>query len=91
MIYPYYAQNFSIPEIRETIKGSPAKSFGTVRQKEFRQNRGSPIIQKNSRYENVSETQKGSPTIFLVLWDKKFATEKRDKTFLCVNFFDTRN
>ena len=30
VIYPSYAQNFSIPEISETLKGSPTKNFGTV-------------------------------------------------------------
>ena len=45
---PLHAQKFSTPEINETIKGSPAKSFGTVTQKDFRQNCDTPIIQKEN-------------------------------------------
>ena len=43
---PPHAQKFSIPKINETIKRSPAKSFGTVTEKGFRQIRDTPIIQK---------------------------------------------
>ena len=45
---PFLCQKFSIPEISKTLKGSPTKSFGTVSQKEFRQNRDTPLIQKFS-------------------------------------------
>ena len=34
-IFTIYPQHFSIPEISETLKGSPTKFFGTVRQKIF--------------------------------------------------------
>ena len=44
---PLLCQNFSIPGINETIKGSPTKSFGTVWQKEVRQNRDTLLIHKN--------------------------------------------
>ena len=38
MINPSYAWIFSIPEICETLKGYPAKTFGTVRQKKSTKN-----------------------------------------------------
>ena len=76
-IFTIYPQHFSIPEISETLKGSPTKSFGAVRQKTFDGNSWyPPFIHKLFRHRPEffwNTSQKGSPfEVFWVPWDKKF-------------------
>ena len=57
LCYPWL---FSIPEINETLKNSPTKIFGTVRQKIFEGTSWYfplPLIHKLIRYRKLSETQ----------------------------------
>ena len=60
------AKKFSIPEITETLKGSPTKFFGTVRQKIFilkLRYSLAPLIHNFLTPEN-NETMNESPTNF---------------------------
>ena len=41
-IFMIYPKHFSIPEISETLRGSPTKYFGTVRQKNSKENLDTP-------------------------------------------------
>ena len=65
-----YNYHFSIPEISKTLKGSPTKFFGTVRQKIFDRKSWyslfppSSVIHNFFRYKKFCETQKGSTTKF---------------------------
>ena len=61
-------QNFS-----ETRKGSPAKFFGIVRQKELRQNRDTPFIQKKFDTRTFLKHREGLPTkVFCTVRQKIF-------------------
>ena len=68
-------QTFSVPEISETLKGSPTKLFGTVRQKIFDRkswNSPPPLMQTFSTPE-IIPTVKDSPTqIFGIVRRKIF-------------------
>ena len=75
--------HFSIPEISETLRGSPTKIFGTVRQKIFDGKSWyspPPLIRKLFRYRKFFETQHRRAPLwnFSALWDKKFSTENCD-------------
>ena len=62
----YYPSHFSIPEISETLKGSPAKVFGTLKQKNSTEDRDTPppFMHENFQYYNFSQTRERSPTKF---------------------------
>ena len=62
MIYPCYAQNFSIPEISKTLKGSQQK-ISVSWDKTFSDKTVIFFISKKFWFEKISETQKRSPTI----------------------------
>ena len=55
-----------------------------------------PLLSKNFWYQNISERQNGSPTMFSAIWDKKISKEKRDTPFLSIffsvleNFWNTK-
>ena len=60
-IFTIYPQHFLIPEISETLKGSPTKIFGTVRQKiVILPPPTPPLIHKFFRYQKFCETE-GTP------------------------------
>ena len=82
---------FSIPGICETLNGSPAKRFGTVRQKKRRENcdTSPPPLnlfypKKFSRIENFLIHRRVPIRKNLVIWDKICSTEKRDIRLLCL-------
>ena len=80
-----------MPKIKETLKGSFTKFFGTVRKKNFRRKIVMPpIMHKIFRYPKFSETLKGCSRNFSALRDKKFSTELSDIRFLCIKFCDAR-
>ena len=81
-----YPQQFLIPEISETLKGSYTKFFGTVRKIVI-----PPIMHKIFQYPKFSETLKGCPRNFSALWNQKFSTEKRDTPFSSIKLFEPKN
>ena len=89
---PSFIQIFSGPEVSETLKDSPTKFFGTVRQKFRLEIVICPLLSINFfRYQKISGKQKGSFTKLLVsvMWDKKFR-QNRDAPLLCMKIFDKR-
>ena len=93
---PSFIQFFSGPEVSETLKDSPTKFFGTVRQKNFDRKSWKsppPLIHKLFRYRKISETQHRRVHLpnLSTLWDQKFSTEERDTPFFIHIFFETKN
>ena len=89
---PSFIQIFSGPEVSETLKDSPTKFFGTVRQKFRLEIVICPLLSINFfRYQKISGKQKGSFTKLLVsvMWDKKFR-QNRDAPLLCMKIFYKR-
>ena len=84
--------SFSIPQITDTLKGSPTKFFGTVRQKSFDGKLWhNPLKHKLFGYPKLMTHSTVPLRNFLALGDKKFSTGNRDITLVSKNFFDTRN
>ena len=93
-IYPWH---FLLPEIGETLKDSPTKIFGTVRQKIFDGKSwysSPPLSSINFRYRKISETQHGR----VPLWSFRYCeTKEIDRKswyptpLLSLTFFDTRD
>ena len=76
---PFIHKFFPHLKFSETQKGSPTKFLGTMRLTIFYgKSWYPPIMKKFFRNPKISETQKGSAAMFLILWDKKFPTEKLD-------------
>ena len=87
---------FFDPRIRDTLKGSPTKSFGTVRQKKsLTENRDTPSLPpppppppllsiKFFDTRNFVKHRRVTLRSFSALWDKNFSTENRD-TF-CIKY-----
>ena len=78
---PSWAENFSIPKISDTLKGSPTKIIGTEWPRFLTENRetpSSPSILFIKFF--VDETRhRGVPLrSFSELWDNKFSIENRD-------------
>ena len=91
MVSPYYAQNFTIPQILEKIKGSPAKCFGAVRQKDAKKSWYS-FYPESFWYQHISQTQKESPTnIFGTVRRKFFQQKIMILSLLSSKIFNTRN
>ena len=92
MIFPSWVQDFSIPEINETLKDSLTKFFGTVRQKFFDGSSWySPppvLIDKLFGYRKFSEKQHRRVPLrnFSALSDNKFSIENRDFPLFGINF-----
>ena len=97
-IFTIYLQHFSIPKINETLKNSPTKFFGTVRQKFLTENRDTPspplppfLSIKFFDTRNFVKHRRVPLWSFSVLRSKKVSRENRDITLLKMKFFDTRN
>ena len=92
---PLLSNKVSTLEVFWTQNISPTKFFGTLTQQIFD---GKPWYspQRTShetfRFRNFSEAEKGSVTIFSVLWDNKFSTASRDTlpVLFSLTFFGTR-
>ena len=80
-IPPSLIQTFSVPEVSETLNGSPTKFFGTVRQKIFDGKSWYPLPPlwciKFFATRNFLIHRSVLQQNFLVLWDKKFGTKGR--------------
>ena len=89
-----YAKSFSIPEFSWKMKASPTKTFGTVRQNFFTEDRDthSPAILSIKVFDARIFPKPGRIPLrnFLVQWDKKYSTGNSDITFLCKKFFEAR-
>ena len=75
MISPSYGYNFSIPEISETLKGSPTKNFRTLRQKIINRYSCQPplsLIHKIFWWQKLLKHITVSLRCFSVPWDKNF-------------------
>ena len=79
------SKNFSIPELfRKT--GFLLRNFSALRDKTI-DRIVVPLLSKTFWYQYKSETQNGSPTMFLATWDKKTSTENRDTPLLIHKLF----
>ena len=86
--FTIYLEQFLIPQISETLKGSYTKFFGTVRQKILDGKLWYPLLcQKLFETKNFLKNSKIPLRKFSALWDIKFSTENRDKPPLIHNFF----
>ena len=90
VIYPFMLKKISIPKINETIKCSPAKSFGTRRQKELTKSCYSFYPEKLDN-RTFLKHRMFPLWIFSVLWDKNNSSKKRDIPLKCLKVFETRN
>ena len=89
-----FSINFLIPEISDTLKGSPTKNFGTVRQKISTENLDTPPFLSMNFFDTgnfVNQKQKGSPTKFLGFVRQQIFVENRDVPFVGIKLFDTRS
>ena len=88
MIYP---EHFLIPEIKETLKGSPTKFFGTETKNFDGKSWYSlppPLLSiKFFDTRNFAKHRRVPLRSFSVLWDNKFSIEIRDIPLLGINFF----
>ena len=85
--FTIYPQQFLIPEISETLKGSYTKFFGTVRQKILDEKLWYPLLCMNFfdtlNFWNIE----GMPTKFFGTVRHKMSTENGDKPPLIHKFF----
>ena len=91
--YASFAWNWSIPGIRETLKGYLTKFFGTERKSIFDgKSWYFPVPFYAWKFlipEKFWQKLKGSPKRFRY-WDETFLTESRDICLFCIELFDTR-
>ena len=76
-IFYFYSQEFLISEFFWNTEGFHYEFFGTVTQKLVDRNSWYPLLCMKMFVTKIF-LKHGSPTIFLVLWDKTFPTENRD-------------
>ena len=86
---PYYPEIIQYQNISET-QGPPTKFFGTLRQKRSTKS-WHPYYTKKFDTRTFLKHRRVRPRCFSAIWDKKFATERRDSPFSTINFFHTRS